>query len=180
MDAAAIKFSWGLLCKSIPVARKSYSRNPRQPEFDTIVMEANTELDQELDFLKKKYKLKNKENLVCEMAALGVSPDYQGKGIAKHLTRLLIENSKREGFWMSKAECSGAFSAKAMEKHGAKLEKFIDYKTWEFGGGCCSKPKRVFEDQVDKVAPHKGMSLMILRHFPEGKDSEGFVAKTKK
>tara|TARA_B110000285_G_C14778333_1_gene447301 strand:- start:181 stop:342 length:162 start_codon:yes stop_codon:yes gene_type:complete len=53
------------------------------------------------------------------MAWLSVDPNYQGKGIAKHLTRLLAEQIKKKGFWMAKAECSGAFSAKTMQKAGS-------------------------------------------------------------
>lgn len=49
---------------------------------------------------------------------------------------------------MSKAECSGVFSAKAMEKSGAKLEKFLDYEQFEIPGGCCSGPKQPFKNDV--------------------------------
>ena len=54
------------------------------------------------------------------------------------------------------------------------LENFIDYETFEHQGGCCSKPTKVFEEDVENIAPHKGLSQIIVRHFPEGKDSEGF------
>ena len=95
MDEASINWSFGLMCAAMGVSNKIYGNNPRQAEFDQVVMAANTELGKEMDFLQKKYKLKSKEKLVCEMASLGVHPDYQGKGIAKVLTRLLIENSKK-------------------------------------------------------------------------------------
>jgi hypothetical protein len=57
---------------------------------------------------------------------------------------------------------------------------FIDYETYEHRRGCCSKPTKVFENDVASIAPHKGLSQMIVRHFPEGKDSIGFNVPGKK
>ena len=171
---------FGFIMKMIPVMNKVYKINPRQKESDAFLQNINDDLNAERKMIKSKYlkSQKDESGIICEMGSLSVHPDFQGKGIAKHLTRLILEAAKKKGFWMSKAECSGAFSAKALAKFGANCEKFFDYGTHEIPGGCCKKPYAPFKKDV--IEPHKGMSLMIFRHFPEGKDDQEFVNQFKK
>ena len=137
-----------------------------------IIQELNVDLKEEVNFLKKTYKLKDKQCLVGEMCWLSVDPKYQGRGIAKHLSRLLHEQFVNKGFWICKAECSGAFSAKTMQKIGAVKEHEVDYASYVIKGGCCSKDKMPFKDSV--VEPHKAFTFQVIRHFPEGKDKDAW------
>ena len=72
------------------------------------------------------------------MLCVGVDKDYQGRGISKALTKLLLQNSKNKGFYISKAECTSLYSTKALEKAGAKIENFIKYNDFTMKGGFCS------------------------------------------
>ena len=88
----------------------------------------NVDLQIELKEIVKKYKLKSNKGVICEMLAVGVHKDFQGKGIAKFLTQVLLQNSKDKGFFISKAECSSLYSTKALVKSGATTEKSIRYE----------------------------------------------------
>jgi len=50
------------------------------------------------------------------------------------LTRLCVKRAEEKGYWIAKAECSSAFSTKAIVKQGGKIEKTIVYKEFEVGG----------------------------------------------
>ena len=95
----------------------------------------NTELNKELDDIVKKYNLKSKEGVVVEMFTVGVHRDFLGKNISTNLTKCLVENSKKEGFFISKAECSSLFSTKALVRAGATIEKSIQYEDYTIKGG---------------------------------------------
>ena len=109
--------------------------------------------------------MKTKYGILCEMIAVAVHSDYTGRGIAKELTKLLLENSKKQGYFMSKAECTSLFSTKALVKSGAVIEKTVDYASFTVPGGCCSKPKQPFKGKVGDI--HKNANLTVFRHFPE-------------
>ena len=72
------------------------------------------------------------------MYCVGVDKSHQGKGIAKALTKLLLQNSKNKGFYISKAECTSLYSTKAFVKAGAEIEKSIKYDDFTMKGGFCS------------------------------------------
>lgn len=61
------------------------------------------------------------------MLCVGTHKDYQGRGIAKVLTRLLVQNSKNKGFYISKGDCMSLYSIKAFLSEGAKVEKSLKY-----------------------------------------------------
>ena len=90
---------------------------------EPLVGQMNCDLVNELEQLKKVNKMKSKEGILLEMIAVGVHKDYARRGIGKELTNLLLENSKKHGFCMSKAECTSLYSTKALTKNGAVVEK---------------------------------------------------------
>ena len=88
------------------------------------------------------------------MIAVGVHQDFLKRGIAGEMTKLLLQNSKKKGFWMSKAECTSLWSTKALTKNGAKVEKSVKFEDFESLKG-----------KVGEV--HTEANLMVFRHFPE-------------
>ena len=108
----------------------------------------------------KEYKdLRKQHNLpaqgvICEMIALAVHKDYGRRGIGGILTKLLMQNAKKQGFRISFAECSSAFSTRALEKYGAKTEHSIEYKTWNLKGTF---------PFANAVEPHTKINLVVFR-----------------
>ena len=102
----------------------------------------------------KNHKLRN-QGVICEMQCVAVHKDYKRRGIGGILTNLLVENAKKQGYWMCFAECTSAYSTKALENHGAKTEFSIDYKTYSHGG---STP---FADTITE--PHTKANLVVFR-----------------
>ena len=100
-----------------------------------------------------------KTGIAQELGAVGVLPEFGGKGIGGELTRLSIQKAKDMGYWMSKAECTSAFSTKAICKAGGKIEKTVEYKDYE------EKGKKIFEGKV--IEPHTCANLVVIRHRPE-------------
>ena len=107
--------------------------------------------------MKKKHKL-GKTGVVCELATLGVLPEFGGKGIGGELTRLCVKRAVDKGYLISKAECSSAFSTKAIVKQGGKIEKTIVYKDF------VCKGKNPFTAAQE---PHTCMNLVVFRHKDE-------------
>ena len=165
MDAEAMP-GFCAIMKSIGHFYDTYKLMPRVGEFIEVINQLNEDLSKEIDQIVKINKLKNKKNILCEMAAVGVHKDYTGRGIAKELTNCLLQNSKNKGFFISKAECSSLFSTKALTKNGAVVEKSADYETFTIKGGCCSKDYQPFKGLVGDI--HKNANLVVFRHFPEG------------
>jgi GNAT superfamily N-acetyltransferase len=95
------------------------------------------------------------------MVTVAVDPAFGGKGIGTYLTKLLIENCKKLNFKLFYAECSGAFSTKALVKNGGEVIHSIEYKDWAFGGGMCSKPKYPFAEAKE---PHTKINLVVFKN----------------
>ena len=77
------------------------------------------------------------------------------------MTRLVVERAKNKGYWICKAECSSAFSSKAIVKQGGVVEKSIDYRTFKLKGSCCSSDTYPFTAAQE---PHTQMDLVVFRH----------------
>ena len=77
----------------------------------------------------KKHKL-GKHGICCEMIALAVDKNYGRRGIGGILTKMLKENAEKQGYFRAFAECTSAFSTRALEKFGAKTTYSIPYATW--------------------------------------------------
>ena len=88
------------------------------------------------------------------MVCVVVHKDFGRRGIGGHLTRLLIENCKKQGYWLAFAECSSLYSTRALVKSGGVTEKTIDYK--EYG-----KPSFPLADKI--VEPHTCCNLVVFR-----------------
>ena len=88
------------------------------------------------------------------MIAIAVHTDYGKRGIGGILTKLLVENIKKKGFWLAFAECSSEFSTRALLKHGAQKRHSIPYKSWEHRGAYpLSQP----------TEPHTSMNLVVFK-----------------
>ena len=94
------------------------------------------------------------------MLSISVHKDFGKRGIGKNMTKLLLQNIKEKGFWIAWAECSSNFSTRALESHGCKVEKSIDYATYRVDGGCCGKTIYPFAAAQE---PHTKVNLLVKR-----------------
>ena len=127
----------------------------------------NASLNIERKSIVKTHKLKNDIGVICEMMAVGVDKNHQGKGIAKALTKLLLQNSKNKGFHISKAECTGLYSTKALVKAGGTVQNCIKYEEFTINGGCFKSNRKPFAGKV--IEPHTEINLVVFHHYPEQK-----------
>ena len=64
--------------------------SPGLKKYDEVIAQLNVDLDIELELIIKCQKLKNDVGIICSMLCVGTHKDYQGRGISKVLTRLLV------------------------------------------------------------------------------------------
>ena len=57
------------------------------------------------------------------MMSVAIHKDFGKRGIGGNMTKVLLENIKNKGYWMSWAECSSHYSMRLLEKHGGTIEK---------------------------------------------------------
>ena len=100
-------------------------------EFDSFWEGLNTEIKVEVGQIASSRNLPDKSNICLEMSSVGVHHDYLKRGIAGEMTKLVVQNSKNKGFWMSKAECFNLFSTKTLTKQGGIIEKSIKFEDIE-------------------------------------------------
>ena len=92
------------------------------------------------------------------MIAVAVNTDYGKRGIGGMLTKLLVENIKKRGYWRSFAECSSAFSARALLKHGGVERYKIPYQSWEYRGA-----NPLAKEDEDSKDPHTSIKLVVFK-----------------
>ena len=143
-----------------------YRRNPELGTILEVMDRIKKPMEKEYNEIRKKHKL-GESGVFLELTAIAVHKDYGKRGIGGHLTNLTVENAKKAGYWIAFAECSSAFSTRALEKFGAKTEYSIDYKTFEIPGGCCSKPSYPLQHATE---PHTKCNLVVFRLKDEVKE----------
>ena len=158
-------------CEDMSLTNKYISLVMEHQEFETmftLVDELNVPMVEEHAAIKKKYKT-GKQGVMCHMVCVAVHKDFGRRGIGGHLTRLCMENCKKQGYYIAYAECSSLYSTRALVKFGGVTEKTIDYKTYMTPGGCCSKPTAPLVDKVQE--PHTCCNLVVFRLKDEIKKS---------
>ena len=92
--------------------------------------------------------------------AVGVDKHHQGKGIAKALTNLLLQNSKNKGFHISKAEWISLYSTKALVKAGGTVQNIIKYEEFTITGACYKSNRKPYAGKV--IEPHTEINLVVF------------------
>ena len=129
-----------MICRFISI----FNKNPEYGPLFKLVEAVSAPIVKEHAEIQKKYKV-GKTGTLVSLDSVAVHKDFGRRGIGGNLTKLVVQNSKKQGFWIAFSECTSAFSTKAFEKAGGKTEKVIDFKTFEIPGGCCSKPSYPLE-----------------------------------
>ncbi len=87
---------------------------------------------------------------ILHLFMLGVAPDFGGRGIARILVQLTLENGKKKGYVKAITEATGNVSQHIFRNHGF-VERFrIAYKDFLYEG------KRTF----DTIIEHEAVILM--------------------
>ena len=94
------------------------------------------------------------------MISIATHKDFGRRGIGANMTNLVKKLATDRGYQLGFALCSSAFSTKALTKCGAKIEKSIDYKTYEHSDGTFP-----LKDKVEE--PHVAYNLVVFRFKEE-------------
>ena len=137
------------ICSLISWWHKNKEFEPMIAIIEDLKKPINTEHSE----IQKKYKVPQ-HGCIVEMTSVAVHKDFGRRGIGGKLTKLFVENCKKQGFWIAIAECSSSFSTRALEKQGGKNENSIDYKTYKF------KDRKPFEAATE---PHDKINLVVFR-----------------
>ena len=94
----------------------------------------------------------------CHLWCVGVDERAQGRGIAKTLSQLVLQQAQQQGFGLSFAEATGEYSARALAKMGMVETAVYLYKDWEMEPGSGVRPF------AGTAEPHVGTRLMEIQH----------------
>jgi len=99
-----------------------------------------------------------KINQFAHLICVAVDPDWCRKGIATKLTELALKSCKNKKFRAAYSECTSIYSSKALQKHGMKVEKTVQYDSYDF----CKNFFRSYSLVDNYFVLH---SISIVRNF---------------
>ena len=101
-----------------------------------------------------------KQGIFCEIKAITVDHDYSHEGIASNMIRLVLENSKKQGFRALITASSNNYLTRALLNNSGSVEKSFKLNEWQYNPGMIFKKDIPFKKAIE---PHDKFDIVVVR-----------------